>query len=1014
MSMRSFTVADAMNESIYHYENPLGLAYERVSVTVPDGAAAVRDGRGRILPTQEAPAMQADGPGAAIRRLAIVDLSPNEALSLAACADPAAGQDLLRVERQGEWIAILNGDRRLRIPATGLCDPPFPEPIESRGHGSVHGVLRRGRVETTVESLGPCFAQWRTEYRWGTRNRWLLRVRWVAGSDTLIVEETIDGSDLGAVWDYHPLGMPAQAWACGGGGRNSPMLSLAWKPTPGARRGRGQRLLGALGHISSFNQWCLAWVGFTPAVEAGPDDLFVGIFSGWGGSWRRRGWMRPEVIEEDGAGHFLRFPLRPGRRLYGLVVSTRAAAGVAATDRPCLLNARKRMHADLPPYKVAAWELDPPLEPRRLRLVDPAALEAAHDRLAHDPEIGAALRLAANRAVGHPLQGGAIAWFLRDGARLCAHAAQVAADLRGWLQSVATGGYEGLCIFHGRNAKTLAYEIDLLWAEDAVDEGIYRELRRILLAFAYMFADPDYCNYGDYWPHREPDEGIVEALVDEMGDCPVPPNFGSEFFTTTGLMAEFCPGHPQAAAWRAWACGLQEKFLETFFEPDGTYHESINYQSHGVGEMVAWFWPLARHGGRDWFQHPAIKGTYRHYVDLLTPPLAEGRRLAPDAGPPPNPHEHHEIRAAVGLDRRAVWPPDGNSGKEGQGQEVRDDLPVAAAAYAQSDPALAGALMHAWRLAGKPLLQPSHPLLTLLTLDPRLSSVAAPWVSTWRHSLGIVSKTRDADGEPLYCLFRAGRATHHMDFDQGNLFLAYRDRVLLGDHGYHTHDTDGTSLPAPSTWLHNTVTYQADRELSSGYTGLEQAPEPLHVTLANDFDWVAHRIVNTNYRNLRTLAYHAQIPAPTTTHLRHYLFCKRFPAIVLWDVFETLDGPATLWLHAPRPFEPGGPGHYRSGSPLEPHLEILFPAGQRLREFERRPVGPLFCLGMRLAEGFEALTILLPTCSDAPIHAEWEINQRTVRLRRGQTETTIRLPVAGSLGDPEAGGSRFPAFPCLA
>lgn len=35
-----------------------------------------------------------------------------------------------------------------------------------------------------------------------------------------------------------------------------------------------------------------------------------------------------------------------------------------------------------------------------------------------------------------------------------------------------------------------------------------------------------------------------------------------------------------------------------------------------------------------------------------------------------------------------------------------------------------------------------------------------------------------------------------MDFDQGNIHLTAGNRVLLGDYGYHAHDSDGSSLPA--------------------------------------------------------------------------------------------------------------------------------------------------------------------------------------------------------------------------
>src|SRR5262249_13959708 len=154
------------------------------------------------------------------------------------------------------------------------------------------------------------------------------------------------------------------------------------------------------------------------------------------------------------------------------------------------------------------------------------------------------------------------------------------------------------------------------------------------------------------------------------------------------------------------------------------------------------------------------------------PPLASSIHTLKAEG------DWHSLYAGWNLPRRSPMPADGNSGGEGCEQDYRDDMTIGAAAYQGRDPQFAGQLMHVWRAAGKPILDGTHPVLTLLTLHPALASVAPPEESRHRQSLGIISKARRADGTPLYALFRAGHCTHHMDFDQGNLHLAFGDAVL--------------------------------------------------------------------------------------------------------------------------------------------------------------------------------------------------------------------------------------------
>jgi len=597
------------------------------------------------------------------------ELGPDTTVTLM-FADRRAPGELPRTEETPEHLTIVNGDLAVRVPRDRVCDLPYPGPIAGirAGNGPWTGstVLSdmscRGALETRIESVGSCCVQWRTVYRWGCDGQLVFRARWGAGADTIQIVEHITETAAGAIC-WHPFDdSPACSHVGGGGERPGPMSPLQYVAAPGAASVPGPRVLARLSHISYFNQWCQAWVAFTAARDDN-EDLILGFFAGWAEFWQRRGHVRPEIIEDDVRGHILRCPVRRGQRCYGMVISRENLFG----DGYTILNRRKRQLSDLRPAKTSHWCLDLPVPSRTIRLLADPVSESLSTRTIEE---------------------------------VCAAAE------RSW-ETVVNGGYEGLIIFDGRSAKSIAFDFDVLWARGEMDETVYRRVRGIFLLLAYAFADPDYCNYGDFWPLNEPDEGIAEALRDEMGDCPVPPNFASEFFSTAGVMAELFPDHPMANTWRTWAIDQTQLFLDTFFADDGTYHESINYHTHAVSEMICHWYPLQLHGHRDFFADPRVRGSFEHFT-LLQMPFLQRDNLAP-------------------------LPASGNSGGHGRPQPFRGELTVAAAVYRNTDPELAAQLMHAWHTGGKPGQDKEHPVLTTATLDTAITPRPAPWQSCHRQ-----------------------------------------------------------------------------------------------------------------------------------------------------------------------------------------------------------------------------------------------------------------------------------------
>ena len=974
------------------FQEQLGVQYERVLVSVDLSTSAARDRvSGRVVPVQLMPALPGEASGLTGQRFALVDVMPGESLDLEASHDTLS--TTITIAQQADHITITNGSIAITIPASARWVQPFPGPLlsirsgshEARNISQLVDAPHFGSVETFIESIGPAGIQWRTNYRWGGDAGTTFACRWASGSDTICIVETCS-RDTDAFIEFHPLGdTPAEAFRRGGGEGVGPMLPLKLPDIPASRQGAGRRSLGFVSHIGYWNQWNFSWVGF-----AGAGDAFVGIFPMSGSKWDMRGRQRLEIMEDNSRGAFWRCPIRKGTRYWGLTLSTREASDMASTTRRCLPNRRKTSLSDLPIDKVRHWELDPALEPHEPRLVTRPMIASMRQTISDSPELARTCRdfLVATADTKH-LGRFAAALAVDDGSVQQQCAQEMVNAIAPFFREIGEGGYERLIIFDGRRAKPIAFDLDVLWAEQRIDEASYRAVRRMLLAEAYMFVDQDFSRYHDFLPDFEPqtDLTVYDALHDDMGDCPVPPNFVSEFFSTTGVMAELFAGHPMASTWRHLCARAFDGFGRVYFSPDGTYLESINYHQHGFNELLLHAWAMRQARFYDVFDQCWVKGSFQHFIDVQMP--------APSHAMPALSPTGHTIYVDPPAFRRTPFLPNGNSGSEGLQQNYQGELLMGAHAYRKSDPALAGALMQVWQDAGRPLIDYVHPLLTLLSLDLSIKSQPAPWASAYRQTLGLVSKAISGQRDKVYAFFRAGRATHHMDFDQGHLSLAMNDRVLLGDPGYHAHDPSGKNLPTCATWPHSTIVYSDDKTMTSGYTGLEIAPDPVVVHMGDAFDWCVNRIVNTNFRCIEKLAYNKLIPCPRTVHVRHYLFVKP-DYFLLWDVFEESHAPAIAFFHPHEEPLRVAPGRFRAGPVNRTHLDIQIVTPAAFEIVENENMGPMWSLGLRLKEGESMLTLMVPQARDRNIIATFDSETRIVQVRGDDVNDEVRLPPSGT------------------
>ncbi len=930
----------------------------------------------------------------------------------------------------GLWVT--SGRRRVFVPSSSgeLSDEVGPmvrwcldEGEETRGLSLSGGS---GLVDTVIERHDCELTRWRTTLKLvedevgAGVGKVVWTVTWPVGGDTLLVDETMEG-DSDAVLNWRPFGSDAATAYAFGHGRNSGAM-VPLNPTDVVDAAQVEHRMGTLGHLSYVNQWQLAWVGFCDGDE--PSNKFLGIFTGWGSDWRGEALNRLEVWREgsgdrrvqsnkdatgsqsepnDPSGQsnqnsqtdFLRLPLRTGRRRWGIVLSTRQEANVDDDGVCCLLNRRKTSCSDLNVAKVATWELDPPLPSRDLNLLAGEDLETMCERVALDHKVARAIEAYA-AASGPTYQGYfAVSYCLCDASRMQRAVEEMVAWARELEVELHDGGYERLCIFDGRSVKWRAYNLDVMWATGVIDEASYRTVRRSMLLLAYMFRDSDFVRYKDFWldKNNPEDADLVRVMAQEMGPCPNPPNFSAEYFTSVGVVAELFPDHPEAQAWRTWTIAMLDSYLEKYYEPDGTYREAINYHNHSLNMLMCYLWPLRVKGIRDYFTDPRIRGSFEHFIAVTTP--ATDCVISLDG--------HFECKYPSRIEGvladpapiRHAYLNNGNSGSDWQLQVSRGELILGMAVYAESDPQLASQLAWTWRHVGMPMLDTEHTFLTLAVIDPTLEPIEPPRRSVYRQSLGLISRCH-TKGD-IFAFFRAGSATNHMDFDQGSINLIAHGKVLLGDPGYHASYSDGRDLKPAATQWHNTLIYGNDPALSSGYTGLEEAPQVLHVEINGQYDWGVHRIVNNNHRRLDDMPYNKLLPANPVTHIRRYLFLKQTGVILVEDTWDPITEPCLFMLHPPAQLVTNSHGTLTADAGDGVCLDVCFLHPQRAELMTQQCMGPFWHCALPSDASGRFMTIIAGRQGGEPMTAHLDVDghgkNNVVHVHHAGHAQAIELPL---------------------
>ena len=944
-------------------------------------------------PVQHVPRLCFDLPGPQHVALALREIEPYQAVEFFEGEQPSSFDGIV-CESSPDGDIIRNKGVSLRLPRSGTYARSVPGPFggfvigdgDWIGGSKLLGIDPPVTIQVTVHADGPAVAQWTVTYSAESSVLAELHVRWALGADTLVVQEDIYESSEAAYELYPSIPHLATAYHMGAGEHLSPLQPMEVPLVQSQPNALGGEALGHLGHISYFGQWTDSWVGFRTTNL--PE--FIGAFSGWSSQWQGRGYVRPRIVQDVSCGAFLRLPLMRGRRVWGLVVTSSSEIDDSGKTRH-LLNRRKNQYADIPLSKQINWQLAGPTEDRTPHLFSNKDLQVFRAHIASDREVVAALEDFVQWANPEHVGFAPAAIWKNEETLLEQCKEPLLLFAESVFDATRDGGYDRIIIFNGREAKRRAYDFDALWSMGILTESEYLAVQRALLLLAYVFVDPDYCRFEDFWAEDDPpSEGVREAMKSEMGDSPVPPNFAAEFFTTTAVIADLFPGHPMHDEWTALCERLFVKFVDRWFEPDGTYLESVNYHCHALNILICQIYGACVSGRANFLENLRIRGSFEQFLRLRTPVISHNLPVS---------NKDKRILAADDLTRLSVLPADGNSGENGNEQEWGEQLSVGAAIYHQADPDLSGRLMDAWIESGKVVLGTEHPLLTLLTLRPNIKPVKRAVKSIHCKSLGVLSRAKHSDGSDVWALLRAGSATHHMDFDQGNIHLIAGGKLLLGDHGYHTHDDNGKRISGCSSFLHNVVTFSDSYLNSSGYTGLEEAPEPEVVALTDEFDYVAHRIINTNYRRIGEYPYNMLLPAPKTVHLRRTLFVK-VGYLVIYDTFDECTEPTTYRLHPPKETIQVDSATFVTGNPANPDLRIRIVAPREPRVTENKQYGPLWSFAVTQEPALPYITVLQWLPGAAPLVTEFDESARTLRVQTAEIHDFISFPEIYSLDVP--------------
>ncbi len=880
---------------------PIGYGWDDEIIYLPCGGAersAVDSETGELLPSQRLEGKSLEGLPADPMLAVKISLKPRERRRMELVSDreyPSADAVVSAVESELRGMPVHvfgNGRISAAVPKSQPFNSAFshPGPVlalrrgadkDWTGRGEIGPFPSCGRVETVLLEKGPLLIRWLTRYFMGGWVQAAYESTIFAGEDFIMLREK-SMLDAGIAFSFRLVDADApQFWCTHGGGE---FVKVSQGPVSKPPTRMGLERPGEFIHIdfnSGHFQMSYSWAGLWR--EGGP---LVGVAELRGGHWQMPGRNRI-ILRKEEKGLSWNFPASGGSREYALVCGEpELFAAKEGLSRFCNI---RRKYSDLPLEKVRHWKLDWDIPRRSVPILYPKGTAETWRKKAEAwPELVEAYKRLAAVLKEDTILGACLPAYLLTGEKFLKD--KLLKELEDYVDMsighAMLNGYIRLIIFTGRLVKVALDAIDVLRAEGELDEAVERRLARKLAFLSHCFADPDYWPWDSVFRDRNDPRSHAPYYWDDCGASICPPNFTTEYYTTTGLFALAYPEHPMAREWTQWAVELFSRNLDTMFYDGGSYRESANYHCHSQGMMTQLAIALLAGGHRDFFEEPRFKANYGYFVENLTPHISLTEAGIAEFSRPcfMNPPKDGKGFAVTN------W---GNSGHDCSGYPMPPAVAVAAGIYADRDPAYARRLMSAWRMS--PQMFCSHYFgFDLLALGhPNLPDAELGLRSRILEGTGAAMRAAQRTPDEVFAWIKCGSATNHNCNDEGGIVLYAKGAPLIGDFGYHTHH-EGKREGPYETWKHACVTFGGKN--TSFYLGVEQALPPKFWKSTDEYDLlVCHLPVE--YILPPGARYDNAVRVPRIEHTRSILFVKPHFFVIYDQIRQTTLKPC-WWMHA--------------------------------------------------------------------------------------------------------------------
>lgn len=365
-------------------------------------------------------------------------------------------------------------------------------------------------------------------------------------------------------------------------------------------------------------------------------------------------------------------------------------------------------------------------------------------------------------------------------------------------------------------------------------------------------------------------------------------NYHAEVVGVLFYYALVFPEAPNAAKYFNYAMEEFEYLMDTAVYDGGAWNESPRYGGAILRTWVPLFHDIKRLLGYDLFQNEGFKSMLDYYVEAQTPASLEKEMNLSDSK-----KSYYQGRSPAMGD--SVWTTDWYM-----------FCAMAAPAYVDSDPELAGKLMYAWKEAGSPFV--SHrrkEAISIANINPDITPIAPDSNSfVLSEEKGNVIFKSDIDGEnEKWLLFRCGKdsltdmplsAHQHADKNSFSLF-AYGYPIAI-DPGMPEYDADDVAFYR-SRYSHNTVDFAKFVKPHSIYSMI-WGEEKMQFTTTKgyiekfesneSYDLVVGRVAKKGWENL--------IETQTYNYYRSIFFAKPDYFIIRDDIQNNEE--ATYQLNA--------------------------------------------------------------------------------------------------------------------